>query len=110
MKKVILKKKISRRIETGHPWIFANEVELVDEGVEGGEIVEVFTYDRRFIGKGYINPKSQILVRLLTHDRNQQINDSFFEHAIVKAWEYRKQIGYVENCRLVFGEADGLPG
>jgi 23S rRNA (cytosine1962-C5)-methyltransferase len=110
MKKTILKPKISRRVENGHPWIFANEVNLVDEKVEAGDIVEVFTHDKKFLGKGYINPKSQILVRLLTRDRNEEINDAFFLNRIRSAWEYRKQIGYAENCRLVFGEADGLPG
>jgi 23S rRNA (cytosine1962-C5)-methyltransferase len=110
MKKVILKSRISRRVENGHPWIFANEVDLVDEAVEGGEIVEVLTHDRKFVGKGYINPKSQILVRLLTRDRSEEINDAFFLNRIRSAWEYRKQIGYEENCRLIFGEADGLPG
>ena len=110
MKKAILKAKISRRVENGHPWIFANEVNLVDEGVAAGDIVEVLTHDKKFVGKGYINPKSQILVRLLTRDRTEEINDAFFLSRIRSAWEYRKQIGYEENCRLVFGEADGLPG
>ena len=110
MKKTILKARISRRVENGHPWIFANEVNLVDEGMEAGDIVEVLTHDKKFVGKGYINPKSQILVRLLTRDRSEEINDTFFLNRIRSAWEYRKQIGYEENCRLVFGEADGLPG
>ena len=110
MKKVILKNKISRRIENGHPWVFANEVHNVEEGVEPGEVVSLYTHDRKFVGKGYINPKSQILVRLLTRDNNEEINDAFFYNRISKAWEYRRQIGYQENCRLVFGEADALPG
>jgi 23S rRNA (cytosine1962-C5)-methyltransferase len=110
MKKVILKNKISRRIENGHPWIFANEVNMIDEAVQGGEIVQVFTHDNKQLGKGYINPKSQILVRLLTRDKNEEVNEVFFLNKIKAAWHYRQQIGYKENCRLVFGEADGLPG
>ena len=110
MKKLILRSKISRRVENGHPWIFANEVNLVDEGAEAGEILEVYTHDNKFIGKGYINPRSQILVRLLTRDAREDINDSFFHRRILSAWKYRQQIGYQENCRLVFGEADALPG
>ena len=61
MIKVDLRKKISQRVVNGHPWIFNNEVEKVDGEVNGGEIAEVFTHDKKFVGKGYINPKSQIL-------------------------------------------------
>ena len=109
MKKVFLKRKISHRIANGHPWIFANEVEKMDQGVEAGDIVEVFFSDQKFAGKGYINPKSQILVRLLTRDRKDEINEQFFIDRIQNCWDYRKRIGYTENCRLVFGEADELP-
>ena len=109
MIKIYLKKKISRRVADGHPWIFANEVDKIDGSVTGGEIVTVFTHDHKFIGQGYINPKSQILVRLLTRDKNEEINEDFFHKRIRQCWEYRKKLGYVENCRLVFGEADSLP-
>src|ERR1700722_10270284 len=109
MTKVFLKRKISRRVESGHPWIFANEVGVVDGEVNGGETVEVFTHDAKFIGRGYINPKSQILVRLLTRDRGEVIDEVFFKNRLRQAWEYRQRIGYTENCRLVFGEADDLP-
>lgn len=74
-----------------------------------GEIAEVFTYDKKFIGKGYVNPKSQIQVRLLTRNREDEVNEKFFLDRIAACWEYRKKIGYTENCRLVFGEADSLP-
>jgi 23S rRNA (cytosine1962-C5)-methyltransferase len=109
MNKVYLKRKISYRIANGHPWIFNNEVEKVDGEVNGGEIVEVFTHDKKFIGKGYINPMSQILVRLLTREKNIEINEQFFYDRIAECWEYRKTLGYTENCRLIFGEADSLP-
>ncbi len=109
MTKAYLQKKISQRIANGHPWIFSNEIDKIDGAVEPGDIVEVYTYDRKFIGKGYINPKSQITVRLLTRDKNETIDESFFFSRIKSAWDYRKKIGYTENCRLVFGEADFLP-
>ena len=109
MTKVYLKKKISRRVESGHPWIFANEAGLVEGEVNGGDTVEVFTHDKKFIGRGYINPKSQILVRLLTRERGEMIDEGFFRNRLGRAWEYRQRIGYTENCRLVFGEADDLP-
>lgn len=109
MTKVFLKKKISRRVEDGHPWIFASEVNNIDGQVEGGDIVDVFTPDKKFIGRGYINPKSQIIVRLLTRDKNELINEDFFYRRLLQAWEYKRKLGYAENCRLVFGEADFLP-
>jgi len=112
MKSIILNKNISRRVELGHPWIFGNEVnrgKLLDASPQPGEIVNVLTHDKNFIGRGYTNPQSQIMVRLLTRDKDEQINEQFFLNRIQKAWDYRKQIGYTENCRLVFGEADDLP-
>lgn len=93
----------------GHPWIFNNELENVDAELKGGEVVEIFTHDKKFVGKGYFNPKSQIQVRLLTREKSAEINEQFFYDRILQCWEYRKKIGYTENCRLVFGEADSLP-
>jgi 23S rRNA (cytosine1962-C5)-methyltransferase len=109
MAKIVLKRKIAARIANGHPWIFANEVDSMPEGLEGGETVEVFYHDGKFAGRGYVNPKSQIVARLLTRNRNEQINDEFFLNRIRQAWQFRQQLGYVENCRLIFGEADYLP-
>jgi 23S rRNA (cytosine1962-C5)-methyltransferase len=109
MIKINLRKKISQRVVNGHPWIFNNEIENLDETIKGGEIVEVYTHDKKFVGKGYVNPKSQIVVRLLTRNKNEEINDQFFYKRIVECWEYRKKLGYIENCRLVFGEADSMP-
>ncbi|MBA2762992.1 MAG: class I SAM-dependent rRNA methyltransferase [Segetibacter sp.] len=109
MGKVHLNKKISQRVSNGHPWIFSNEVNRVDEAIKPGDIVEVFTHDDKFVGKGYINPQSQIMVRLLTRHKNETVDEQFFYNRISKAWDYRKKIGYTENCRLIFGEADFIP-
>ena len=112
MKSIILNKNISRRVELGHPWIFANEVNTgkeKDTNAKPGEIVDVFTFDKKFIGRGYYNPQSQISVRLLTRDKNENIDDAFFYNRIFQAWQYRQKIGYSENCRLIFGEADDMP-
>ena len=97
-------------MENGHPWIFGNEVGEIEGDTAGAGIVEVFTYDKKFVGRGYINLQSQIAVRLLTRDRNEQIDDAFFYTRLQEAWRYRQQLGYVDNCRLIFGEADYLPG
>lgn len=109
MKKVTLKRKIASRIVNGHPWIFANEVEKIEGEPAPGSIVEVYYHDGKFAGKGYINQQSQIAVRLLTREKKVEINEAFFLEKIKECWDYRKHIGYTENCRLVFGEADGLP-
>lgn len=109
MIRIYLKRKIAPRVLNGHPWIFSNEVEKTEGDISGGEIAEVFTQDKKFVGKGYINPASQILVRLLTRDRDTTINDDFFLDRLKDCWHYRQKTGYTENCRLVFGEADGLP-
>jgi 23S rRNA (cytosine1962-C5)-methyltransferase len=112
MKSITLKKNISHRVENGHPWIFANEINTgmaLDTAARPGEIVEVYSFDKKYIGTGYANPQSQIYVRLLTRDRNEVINDDFFYRKLLNAWEYRKKLGYIENCRLIFGEADDIP-
>jgi 23S rRNA (cytosine1962-C5)-methyltransferase len=106
---VILKRKIGHRIANGHPWVFANEIDQAEEALRPGDLAEVFTHDAQFIGRGYFNPHSQITVRLLTRNRQQEIDARFFRERIEAAWQYRQQLGYTENCRLVFGEADGLP-
>ena len=109
MAKFFLRKKIGDRVVNGHPWIFSNELGDSDGECQPGDIVEVYSYNGSFIGKGYINPSSQIRIRLLTRNKDEEINNEFFYNRIKEAWEYRQQIGYTENCRLIFGEADGLP-
>ena len=88
--------------------MYGNEVGRVEGPLEGGDIVDIFYYDGKFAGRAYTNPKSQIIARILTR-KQEPINDRFFFDRIREAWEYRKKIGYTENCRLVFGEADLLP-
>jgi 23S rRNA (cytosine1962-C5)-methyltransferase len=85
MKKVVLKRKISTRVAYGHPWIYSNEIDLMDDELKAGEIAEVLGYDRKFIGKGYVNPVSRIPVRLLTRDKNEEINKDFFYRKILGA-------------------------
>ena len=108
MTKVFLKRKIAPRIANGHPWIYGNEIEKIVGEPAAGDIVEVFYYDKKYLGRGYINQQSQIAVRLLTR-KHENINDDFFLNRIKQAWNYRQKLGYTENCRLVFGEADYLP-
>ncbi len=109
MAKAILTRRANQRVLGGHPWIFGNEIDKIQGSFEQGDIVEVCTSDGNFIGKGYINQQSQIAIRLLTNNKEQQIDEDFFYEKIHACWQYRTQLGYTQNCRLVFGEADGLP-
>ncbi len=97
------------RVEGGHPWIYNNEVELVEGDITDGDIVEVYNFKNQFIGKGYYNGKSQILIRLLTRDISEVINETFFYTKIAEAKQWREKLGFKNNYRVVFGEADGLP-
>jgi 23S rRNA (cytosine1962-C5)-methyltransferase len=110
MIKAFLNRRISPRVANGHPWIFGNELDRTEGEVAGGGIVEIYTYDSKFLGRGYINPKSQIIIRILSREKTEQITAEFFLKKIKEAWEYRKRTGYQENCRLVYAEADFLPG
>lgn len=109
MQKVYLRRKIAPRIAAGHPWVFANEVERVEGTPEPGAIVSVYYGDGKWAGTGYFNAQSQIMVRLLSRDKSEEINDTFFLKRLEGCWRYKQQLGYKENCRLVFGEGDGLP-
>jgi len=109
MAKFFLRKKAGDRVANGHPWVFANELGDSDGEYEAGDIVELYSYNGSFIGKGYVNPASQIRIRLLSRNKSEEINNEFFYNRISEAWAYRQSIGYIENCRLIFGEADGLP-
>jgi 23S rRNA (cytosine1962-C5)-methyltransferase len=109
MIKAVLIKKLGHRVLNGHPWIFANEIMEISPEVKAGDIADVYTHDKKFIGKGYVNPGSQIMIRLLTRNKADIIDDAFFLNRIRQAWNYRQRLGYTENCRLVFGEADELP-
>ncbi len=108
MIKVYLKQKIAPRIANGHPWIYGNEVDRIAGVTEPGDLVEVHFSDGKLAGIGFINPKSQILIRLLTR-KLEIIDEQFFLNRIQSAWNYRQKTGYTENCRLFFGEADLLP-
>lgn len=107
--KVFLRKGAQHRVESGHPWVYQTELDYIDGDFAPGDIVDVFNHRQKLIGRGYINPKSQIIVRLLTREQ-ETIDRNFFKKRIQDAWEYRKRfISEPEYCRLVYGEADLLP-
>ncbi len=106
---VTLKKNEEKRLLQGHPWVFANEVASISGDGTPGSIAKVCGSDGRFIGLGYINHQSKIIVRLLSR-KEQDINDAFFKERINAANQYRLALGYDDNYRVVFGESDLLPG
>ncbi len=98
------------KVEKGHPWVYTDEIEEYDGDYNNGDIVEVYNHRREFIGKGYINDQSKITIRLLTRDIDEDIDEDFFRRRLHTAWDYRKKVIDTSSCRMVFGEADLLPG
>ncbi|WP_246939072.1 class I SAM-dependent rRNA methyltransferase [Bacillus pinisoli] len=110
MTKVILERKRKKRLEQGHPWIYQSEVNRIEGEYQPGDIVDVYNHQMHFLGKGYINPRSQMIVRVLTY-KDEEINEEFFVNKIKKAWGLRQLlIPEVRSCRAIYGEADFLPG
>lgn len=108
MVKVFLKIGEQKRVVNGHRWIFDNEVEKIEGDFQPGDIVDVYDFKSRYVGRGFINPKSKIIVRLLSN-RQEEINREFFRKRIQRAWDYRKIVSDTNCCRVIFGEADFLP-
>lgn len=106
--KVYLKKGEEKRIVAGHSWVYANEVAKIDGKDKNGSLAEVYSFDGRFIGKGYINHASKILVRVFIRG-NETDDEEYYLNAIKTANDYRKKLGYYNCYRAVFAEADNLP-
>ena len=102
-----LKKGEEKRI-LHHPWVYANEVAKIDGKDKQGSIARVESFDGRFVGYGFINHRSKIIVRILSRDETP-IDRAFFYDRIKRAKEYREELGYGDNYRVVFGESDLLP-
>ena len=107
---VTLKKGEGRTVKAGGLWIFDNEIDSIMGGFTNGDLVEVRDFDGYPMGIGFINQNSKIRVRLLTRNVKAEINEAFFEKRIQNAWDYRKKVVDTSSCRLVFGDADFLPG
>src|SRR5688572_29964420 len=110
MKEIQLARGKGRRVEAGHPWVYDNEIEHVNGGEpQVGEIVKVHNFKNSFIGVGYYNAASTIRVRILSR-KDEPIDANFFYEKLSAAKAMRERVGYQENYRLVFSEADMLPG
>lgn len=106
---VRIKKGEARSLKAGGMWIYDNEIERIDGTFENGDIVSVEDFDGYFLGRGFINTRSKLTVRILTR-RQETIDEAFIEKRVRTCYEYRKTVTDLGCCRLIFGEADFLPG
>ena len=107
---VRLKRGEGRTLKGGGAWIYDNEIERVIGECENGDLVIVEDFDGYGLGTGFINRNSTIMVRMMSRKRGQEIDEDFLEQRVREAIEYRKKVVDIESCRLIFGEADFLPG
>lgn len=107
---VTLKKGEGRIIKAGGLWIFDNEIDTITGSFKNGEIVNVRDFDGYPMGRGYINQNSKIRIRLMTRHIDQPIDEEFLRMRVQNAWDYRKTTVDTSSCRIIFGDADFLPG
>lgn len=107
---VTLKKGEGRMLKAGGLWIFDNEIASVMGSFENGDVILVRDFDGYPLGRGFINQNSKIRVRMMTRQMDQEVDEEFLEMRIRAAWEYRKKTVDISSCRVIFGEADFLPG
>ena len=107
---VTLKKGEGRALKAGGPWIYDNEIESIMGSFENGDVVLVHDFDGYPMGKGFINRNSKIRIRMMTRRSDVEIDREFLKKRVQDAWEYRKKTVDISSCRVIFGEADFLPG
>ena len=107
---VILKKGGGRSLKAGGMWIYDNEIDSVKGDFENGDVVEVCDFDGYGMGCGFINTRSKITVRMLSRKKGTVIDETFIRRRVEDAWNYRKETIDTSSCRVIFGEADFLPG
>ena len=110
--KIQITDKAARSLRSGHPWVYADEVLQADAACVDGQIVDVTTRSGHWLGAGFYNSASKIRVRVLSRNANDRFDEAFWARRIRYAVDYRRTvIGQdFDNCRLIFGEADGFPG
>ena len=107
---VTLKKGEGRSLKAGGLWVFDNEIDTIMGTFTNGDIVIVHDFDGYMMGRGFINQNSKIRVRMMTRNKEQQIDEAFLRNRVQTAWDYRKDTVDTLSCRVIFGEADFLPG
>ncbi len=105
-----IRPKEGRFFKAGGLWIYDNEIDRVEGSFEDGDILTVRDFDSYFLGYGFINRRSAIRIRMLSRHEEEKITNAFLSGRVRAAWEYRKKVIDTSSCRVVFGEADFLPG
>ena len=105
-----IKKGGARALKAGGLWIYDNEIARVDGEFKDGDILAVEDFDGYFLGWGFINRASKICIRMLSRKKEQTVTPAFLQARVRAAWEYRRKVIDTSSCRLIFGEADFLPG
>lgn len=110
--KILITDKAARSLRSGHPWVYADEVLQADAACVNGQIVDVCTRGGHWLGAGFYNSASKIRVRVLSRNANDRFDEAFWARRIQYAVDYRRTVmgPDFDNCRLIFGEADGFPG
>ena len=107
---VILKKGGGRAMKAGGPWIYDNEIESIMGTFEDGDMALIRDFDGYPLGRGFVNRSSKLTVRMMTRNPEQEVDGAFIRRRVRDAWEYRKKVVDTGSCRVIFGEADFLPG
>lgn len=107
---VKIKKGEGRSLKSGGLWIYDNEIDTITGDFENGDLVYVHDFDDYYLGCGFINTNSKITVRVMSRVKGQEIDHDFLAMRVKAAWEYRKRTVDTQSCRIIFGEADFLPG
>lgn len=112
LKCVKVNKKAEKSLRTGHPWVYAEEVTERQYDICNGDVVDVLSEKGKYLGSGFYNDQSKILVRILSDNTNDRFDREFFKRRIGYAVSYRLTVMKEDfsSCRLIFGDADGLPG
>ena len=110
---VVIDARGTKKAQGGHPWVFDTEITQVNGTPEDGGLCDVLSPKGRYLGTGYYNSHSKIRVRMISQNANDTFGEAFFQRRVRYAWDYRKTVMGPEgtqNCRVIFGEADGFPG
>ena len=109
---IILSGKGSRRAQTGHPWVYAEDIISGEEDLPNGCLVDVLSDNGKYLGTGLLSRESKIRVRILSQNANDRYDAAFWRRRVQYSWDYRKTVMGQDTvcCRIIFGEADGFPG
>ena len=111
--KLTITKKGERAARSGHPWVYGEEVTHVEGTYQTGDIVDVYSDKDRYLGTGFANDISKIRVRIVSRNANDRFDEAFWQRRVKYALDYRKTVMGDKDfacCRLIFGDADDMPG